>query len=31
VIVFDDLGQILPGGRVLAPHDPASVRLAAAA
>jgi Family of unknown function (DUF5999) len=31
VIVFDDTGQILPGGRVIPPHRPARVRPAAAA
>ena len=31
VIVFDDLGEILPGGRVMPPHCPAHLRLAAAA
>ena len=30
VIVFDDMGEILPG-RVIPPHCPASVRLSAAA
>jgi hypothetical protein len=29
--VFDDMGEILPGGRVIPPHCPARVRLAAAA
>ena len=31
VIVFHDMGEILPGGRVIPPHCPARVRLAAAA
>ena len=31
VIVFDDMGEIVPGGRVLPPHRPAHVRLPAAA
>src|SRR6516165_752325 len=31
VIVFDDMGEILPGGRVIPPHGPARVRLPAAA
>ena len=31
VIVFDDLGEILPGGRVIPPDCPARVRLPAAA
>jgi hypothetical protein len=31
VIVFDDMGEILPGGRVIPPRGPARVRLAAAA
>ena len=31
VIVFDDLGELLPGGRVIPPHGPAYVRLAAVA
>jgi len=31
VIVFDDMGEILPGGRVIPPRGPAHVRLAAAA
>ena len=31
VIVFDDLGEILPGGRGIPPHHPAHVRLAVAA
>jgi len=31
VIVFDDMGEILPGGRVIPPHCPARVRLAVAA
>ena len=31
VIVFDDMGEILPGGRVIPPHGPAHVRLAVAA
>ena len=30
VIVFDDMGEILPGGRVIPPHCPARVRLPAA-
>jgi hypothetical protein len=29
--VFDDLGEILPGGRMIPPHCPARVRLAVAA
>ena len=28
VIVFDDMGEILPGGRVIPPHGPAPARLA---
>ena len=28
VIVFDDLGEILPGGRVVPPHRPTHVRTA---
>jgi Family of unknown function (DUF5999) len=31
VIVFDDMGEILPGGRVVSPHRPTHVRLAVAA
>jgi hypothetical protein len=31
VIVFDDMGEILPGGCVVAPHRPIRVRLAVAA
>jgi hypothetical protein len=31
VIVFDDMGEILPGGRVLPSHRPARARLTAAA
>ena len=31
VIVFDDMGEILPDGRVIPPHRPTHVRLAAAA
>jgi hypothetical protein len=31
VIVFDDMGEILPGGRAIPPHRPAHVRLAVAA
>jgi len=31
VIVFDDMGEILPGGRVISPHRPARVRLPVAA
>ena len=31
VIVFDDMGEILPGGRVIPPHTPAYVRLPVAA
>jgi Family of unknown function (DUF5999) len=31
VIVFDDMGEILPGGQVIPPHCPARVRLPAAA
>ena len=31
VIVFDDLGEILPGGLVIPPHGPSYVRLPAAA
>ena len=31
VIVFDDMGEILPGGRVITPHRPAHVRLPVAA
>ena len=27
VIVFDDLGEILPGGQVIPPHRPAHARL----
>jgi hypothetical protein len=31
VIVFDDMGEILPGGRVIPPHWPVYVRLPVAA
>jgi Family of unknown function (DUF5999) len=31
VIVFDDMGEILPDGRVVPPHPPARVRLPCAA
>jgi len=31
VIVFDDQGEILPGGRGISPHWPAHVRLPVAA
>jgi hypothetical protein len=31
VIVFDDMGEILPGGRVVSPHCPSPVRLPVAA
>jgi hypothetical protein len=31
VIVFDDMGEILPNGRAVAPQDPARVRLPFAA
>ena len=31
VIVFDDMGEILPGGRVVSAHHPARVRLPLAA
>ena len=31
VIVFDDMGEILPGGGAIPPHRPARGRLAAAA
>jgi hypothetical protein len=31
VIVFDDMGEILPGGRALSPHCPPPVRLPVAA
>jgi len=31
VIVFDDMGEILPGGRVVPPYRPARVRLLVAA
>ena len=31
VIVFDDMGEILPDGRVLPPHRPAHIWLPAAA
>jgi Family of unknown function (DUF5999) len=31
VIVFDDTGEILPGGRVVPPRRPAHVRLPVAA
>ena len=31
VIVFDDMGEILPGGRVVPPHHPAHHRMPAAA
>ena len=31
VIVFDDMGEILPGGRVIPPRYPAHVRLPVAA
>lgn len=30
-IVFDDMGEILPGGRVVPPHHPAHHRMPAAA
>jgi len=29
--VFDDMGEILPGGQVIAPHGPGYVRLPVAA
>jgi hypothetical protein len=29
--VFDDMGEILPGDRVIPPHCPARVRVAVAA
>jgi hypothetical protein len=29
VIVFDDTGELLPDGRMVAPHRPAPARLAA--
>ena len=31
VIVFDDMGEILPGGRAISPLGPAHVRLPVAA
>jgi len=31
VIVFDDLGELLPDGRVIPPHNPTPVRPAVAA
>jgi hypothetical protein len=31
VIVFDDMGEILPGGHVISPHCPAPARLPVAA
>ncbi|MFL5910612.1 MAG: DUF5999 family protein [Gaiellaceae bacterium] len=31
VILFDDLGELLPDGRAIAPHCPTAVVLAAAA
>jgi len=31
VIVFDDMGEILPDGRVVPPHRPTRVRLLIAA
>jgi Family of unknown function (DUF5999) len=31
VVAFDDTGEILPDGRVVSPHRPASVRLPSAA
>jgi len=31
VIVFDDMGEILPDGQVIPPHYPAHIRLAVAA
>jgi hypothetical protein len=31
VIVFDDMGEILPGGRVVPPHRLTHIRLPAAA
>ncbi len=31
VIVFDDMGEILPGGPAIPPHRPAHVRLPVAA
>ena len=31
VIMFDDMGEILPSGRVIPPHCPARVRLPVAA
>ena len=31
VIVFDDMGEILPGGGAIPPHCPARARLAVAA
>jgi len=31
VIVFDDMGEILPNGRVVPPYPPAHVRLPCAA
>jgi hypothetical protein len=31
VIVFEDMGEIIPGGQVIPPHYPAHVRLAVAA
>jgi len=31
VIVFDDMGEILPDGQVIPPRSPAYIRLAVAA
>ena len=31
VIVFDDLGELLPDGQVVAPHLPSHIRVPAAA
>jgi hypothetical protein len=31
VIVFDDLGELLPDGRVIPPHNPTHIRPAMAA
>jgi hypothetical protein len=31
VIVFDDMGEILPGGQGIPPHRPADLRLPVAA
>ena len=31
VVLFDDLGELLPNGRAVAPHQPRATALAAAA